>query len=142
MSRKKKISKLWLILVVVVIAAAGYVLIDRAARTTILSVSEARLRAVAVRAMNDAVRQTVGNGTNYTDLINIVKDSQGNIQLISANALKMNELAATTAITAQDKILNIGEQGISIPIGTIIGGQMLTGRGPSIKVKIEPVGSR
>lgn len=141
MRRRVKISKLWLILVFVVAIVVGYVLIDNAARPTILSVSEARLRAIAVKAMNDAVRQTVGSDTSYTDLISIEKDSNGDIKLISANAAKMNNLAANTAITAQDKILNIGEQGISIPLGTIIGGQMMSGRGPSIKVKIEPVGS-
>lgn len=133
----KKIVALFLLAIVIF----GYILIDNAVRPTILSMSEARLRAIAVKSMNAAVRETVGNETNYTDLINIEKDQEGNIKLISANAVKMNNLAANTAITAQDKILNIGEQGISIPIGTIIGGQLLTGRGPSINVKIEPVGS-
>jgi len=141
MRRRLKISKKWIALALLVLAVVGYVLIDNAVRPTILSMSEARLRAIAVKAMNDAVRETVGDDTNYTDLINIEKDGQGSITLVSANAVKMNNLAANTAILAQEKILGIGEQGISIPIGTIIGGQLLTGRGPPIKVKIEPVGS-
>lgn len=141
MRRRIRISKKWVAIILLVLVVVGYVLIDNAVRPTILSMSEARLRAIAVKAMNDAVRETVGNETSYTDLINIEKDDGGNITLISANAVKMNNLAANTAITAQEKILSIGEQGISIPIGTIIGGQLLTGRGPSINVKIEPVGS-
>ncbi len=36
---------------------------------------------------------------------------QGNITLVSANAVLMNNLAARTAIAAQDKILNIGGAG-------------------------------
>jgi sporulation protein YunB len=90
--------------------------------------------------MNDAVQETIG-GIMYTDLINIQKDNEGKIVLISINSALMSSLAAKTATCAQNKILNIGEQGVSIPIGTIVGGQLLTGRGPSIKVKIEPVGS-
>lgn len=136
-----KISKKWIAIVLLIMVVIGYMLIDNAVRPTILSMSEARLRAIAVKAMNDAVRETIGNEMNYTDIINIVKDDSGKITLISANAGMMNNLAANTASTAQDKILNIGEQGINIPIGTIIGGQLLTGRGPSISVRIEPVGS-
>lgn len=125
----------------VVLMIVGYMLIDNAIRPTILSISEAKLRAITVQAINDAVRETVGSDVNYADLINIQKDSEGKIALISANAVKMNQLAASTAICAQDKILNLGEQGIGIPIGTILGGQLMTGRGPQIKVKFEPVGS-
>jgi sporulation protein YunB len=141
MRRRLKISKLWIIVLVVVILVAGYYLVDNAIRPTILSISEARLRAIAVKAMNDAVRETVGSDVGYSDLINIEKDDQGKIVLVSANAVKMNELAASTAIAAQEKILNLGEQGIGIPIGTILGGPLMTGRGPQISVKFEPVGS-
>jgi len=136
-----KIPKKAVAIFMLAIVAVVYVLIDDAVRPTILSISEARLRALAVQAMNSAVRETVGADINHADLINIEKDMQGNITLVSANAVLMNNLAARTAIAAQDKILNIGEQGISIPIGTIIGGQLLSGRGPAVVVRVEPVGS-
>lgn len=136
-----RVSKKWIAILLLALVVIAYILIDNAVKPTIGSMSEARLRAIAVKAMNTAVRETIGDEMSYTDLINIEKDDSGKIALVSANAVLMNNLAADTAITAQDKILNIGEQGISIPIGTIIGGQLLTGRGPSIKVKIEPVGS-
>lgn len=136
-----KISKKWVAVILLILIVIAYLLIDEAVRPTILSISEARLRAIAVKAMNDAVRETVGKDINYADLINIEKDQNGNITLVYANAVLMNNLAASTAIAAQDKILSIGEQGISIPIGTIIGGQLLSGRGPAVSVKFEPVGS-
>ncbi len=139
--RRVRISKKWIAILLLVAIVIGYVLIDNAVKPTIMSISEAKLRAIAVNAMNAAVQETIGNGMNYTDLINIEKDDTGKIMLVRANAALMNKLAADTAITAQDKISSIGEQGISIPIGTIIGGQLLSGRGPSVKIKFEPVGS-
>jgi len=141
MRRRRKISKLWIVLLVVGGLVAGYFALDNAIRPTILSLSEARLRAIAVKAMNDAVRETVGSDVGYLDLIDFEKDEHGKIVLISSNAVKMNQLAASTAIAAQDKILNLGDQGINIPIGTILGGPLLTGRGPLINIKFEPVGS-
>ncbi|MGI5849826.1 MAG: sporulation protein YunB [Christensenellales bacterium] len=136
-----KLSKKWVAIILLFFVFIGYLLIDNAIRPTILSISEARLRAFAVKAMNDAVRETIGNDITYSDLIHIEKDEEGNITLITANTVLMNSLAASTAMSAQDKILTIGQQGISIPIGTVIGGQLLTGRGPSIIIKFEPVGS-
>ena len=141
MRRRIRLSKKWFAVLLLVLALIGYIMIDNAVQPTILSISEARLRAIAVQAMNDAVRETVGSDISYTDLIMIEKDEAGNIVLVSANAVMMNNLAASTAIAAQDRILNIGEQGIGIPIGTIVGGQLLTGRGPSVWVKFEPVGA-
>ena len=141
MMRKKRKYIKWIVIALVVLIFVGYLMIDSSVRPTILSLTEARLRAIGVKAMNEAVQETIGNGLIYTDLINIMKDNEGNIALISANTALMNNLATKTANCAQDKIINIGEQGISIPIGTIVGGQLLTGRGPAIKVKVTPVGS-
>ena len=141
MKKRRRHFKIWIVVFFVALAAVGYILVDNSIRPTILSLSEARLRAIAVKAMNEAVRETIGNDISYSDLINIQKDDQGKITLVSANTVLMNNLAASTAIAAQDKILNIGEQGISIPLGTVLGGQMLTGRGPAIEVRVEPVGS-
>ena len=136
-----RFSKKWIAIVLVILVVTAYILIDNAIKPTILSMSEAKLRALAVKAMNSAVQGTVGSEITYTDLINIEKDNAGNITMVTANAAFMNNLAAETALAAQDKISNLGEQGISIPIGTIIGGQLLTGRGPSVRIKFEPVGS-
>lgn len=141
MKKRRRHLKIWILIFVVALAAVGYIMVDNSIRPTILSLSEARLRAIAVKAMNEAVRETIGNDISYSDLINIQKDDQGKITLVSANTVLMNNLAASTAIAAQDKILNIGEQGISIPLGTVLGGQMLTGRGPAVEVRVEPVGS-
>lgn len=138
---RKKRYKRWIALVLLILAFIGYLLIDAAMRPTILSITEEQLRAIGVKAMNDAVRETIGADVNYSDLINIEKDSNGRITLVSANAVMMNNLAAQTANTAQEKILNIGKKGIGIPIGTILGGQLMTGRGPNIVIQVEPVGS-
>lgn len=139
---KLRIPKKLIIVIVVILAAIGYLVFDSSIKPTILSLSEAKLRAIGVKAMNDAVRETIGaSSVTYTDLIHIEKDNSGKITLVTANTVLMNNLAAETAMAAQDKILGIGEQGVSIPIGTILGGQLFTGRGPAVIIKFEPVGS-
>lgn len=53
----------------------------------------------------------------------------------------MNTLAAECAQAAQDLIAQMGEQGVSIPLGTITGIPFFAGHGPKIRVTFTPAGS-
>lgn len=142
MRLRVKVSRKWIAVIILALLIAVYLIIDSAIRPAVLSLSESSLRAIAVKAMNDAVSETVGkSGITYEDLTYIEKDASGRISLIAVNTTLVNELGTKTALAAQDKIMSAGEQGISLPIGTILGGQMLTGRGPSVVIKFEPIGS-
>lgn len=117
-----------------------YLLIDGAVKPTIFELSESKLKYLAIKAMNDAVSETIG-GVKYSDLITVQKDEGNRITMLQANTLKMNDLAFKAALKAQDTIMNLGSQGIYIPLGTILGGQLLSGKGPLIRIDIIPMGS-
>jgi sporulation protein YunB len=142
MKFKKKASKrliaIPIALLVTVIAA--YIIFDSAIRPAVFSLAEIKLKAIAGQSVNDAVKETLGAGLDYSDLIDIEKDDTGRIRSLSARAVNINDLSAEISLAIQGKMENIGEQGIDIPIGTVIGGPFFTGRGPSINVKAEPVG--
>jgi sporulation protein YunB len=126
------------------LAAIGiflFVVVDRNTSPVIINMAEARVRALAVKAMNDAVRTIMTDPVKYTDLIKVVQDKEGRVMMIQANTLKMNDISASAALTTQDNISLIGDQGIGIPLGSVLGGQLLSGRGPTIYARIVPVGS-
>ena len=77
----------------------------------------------------------------YDDLIEIVKDNDGNITLIRTNSSAVNALARGITQSAQRNLEQIGEQGIGIPIGSLSGISFFAGRGPDVKIKAIPVGS-
>jgi sporulation protein YunB len=131
--------RLYFFLVIVIIISL-YVFLNAKIRPTILSLAQARLESVAVKAMNDAVRQTIED-LNYQDLIKVRIDDNNNVSFIQADTIKMNDVATKTALQAQENISNIGQQGVQIPLGTIVGNQLTSGRGPKITIKMEPVGS-
>jgi sporulation protein YunB len=140
MQLRRKVSIKWVLALIFLIIIC-YILFDNAIRPAIFSLAEAKLRGIANHAIINTVQEVLGNNINYSELINIEKNKAGKITTISANTAKINNLSSNTIITLQDKISNIGQQGISIPIGTLIGGQLFTGRGPSIQIKIEPASS-
>ncbi len=142
MKTKGKLKKVLIITgLVLALIIVLYIVLDSAVRPAVLSLAETKLAAMANLLMNDAVGETFGSGIGYSDLVDIEKDETGKIRSISANAVNINSLVSKVTTVIQLGIAEIGRQGIDIPIGTAIGGTLFTGRGPSINVRVEPVGS-
>lgn len=76
----------------------------------------------------------------YEDVINIEKDSEGNITLLKADTLKMNRIANDVALNSQRELKKLGTQGIKIPIGFIFQNNILAHIGPKVTVKMQPIG--
>ena len=132
---------LFLLLVVMAVVIAGYVALDRNTAPALIAMAEARVRSLAVQAMNNAVRSVMSNPLKYTDLIKVTQDANGRVMMIQADTVELNDIATNTAITTQQNISTIGEQGVGIPLGSVLGGQLLSGRGPNIYARIVPVGA-
>lgn len=102
---------------------------------------EVKSKALTTRAMNSAISDVVMNSIVYDDLINIVTDEYGNISMIQANSLEINNLSKDLAQTTELRIEEYGNVGMSIPIGSFSGIPILVGRGPLITVRARPVGA-
>lgn len=131
---------LFLIVLLIVLLSLSVALLSVNMRPAMAALAIARIRSVAARAMNDAILESMGDETNYARLIQVHESSE-RVYMLQANTHKMNILAADCAEAAQERIAQMGDQGISIPIGTITGISFLAGKGPSLKVTFSPAGS-
>lgn len=77
----------------------------------------------------------------YEEMFIIDKDENGNIKMIKANVVKINEITSDIAIKIQEEINNKGRDNIEIPLGSFTGLKLLAGRGPGIKIRISSVGN-
>ena len=75
------------------------------------------------------------------DYISIVRDDKNSIKSVDINTDAINGLAHTITIEAQKNINSAGQDGITIPVGSLSGITLLTGIGPNINIKIYLVGS-
>ena len=140
----KRDKKRKLLIVFAALAAfilAAFLIIDASLKPLVLSIAEARLEAISFKALNDAILQNIDEELLYDDLVSIVMDNEGHPAMLQANTVRMNRIAAQTALTAQNYITEIGNQGIEIALGTVLGGPLFTGQGPPINVQIVPAGS-
>lgn len=107
----------------------------------IMDTVEAKSKALATRAMNSSIADVVMNSIVYDELVTIVSDEFGNISMIQANSLEINNLNKDLAQACEERIGEYGQVGVTIPIGTFTGIPLLVGRGPRIRVKMTPIGS-
>ena len=114
-------------------------LINDNMRPALTAIAEARITALAVSAMNDAIMERMDDNS-YTSLITAY-DNGEKVYMIQADTRQMNMLASDCCAAAQTRIAAMGEQGVSVPLGTVSGITYLSGRGPGIRVMFTPVGS-
>ena len=128
--------------IVAIIPIALFIWIEQTLRPVIFSLAETTARVMAVQAMNNAVFEVMrDDGHLYADLIEVTLDEKGRVSMMSANTTRMNELATQAALTVQRNLESIAQGGINIPLGAALGVRLLAGSGPSVHVRVLPVGA-
>lgn len=135
----RKASIIVAITLIIVLICFSY--FENNIKNIVYDLAKAQVRAMATNAFNNAVSEIFNEGTDYSNLISVVLDNEGKVTMIRADTVKMNMLASETALLAQEKISRLDESGVNIPLGSMFNSQLLSGRGPKIKIKIIPVGS-
>lgn len=128
-----------LVFLFIIVFAILHVIIN--VNPVIKKVSEEQVRALATVAVNNAAAEVMTGNIKYGDIIEITKDNEGKVSFIQANTMTINMIARSTTLKSQESLLKIGQQGINIPVGSLSGFAFLAGRGPSIQIKVLPVGT-
>ncbi len=100
------------------------------------------VRGESVRALNNAYQSTVEEiaSLGYTDLVNIDRDSQGNINLIGVDMLKVNTVMSFISTVALEEMESVFVDGVDVPVGAFSGILLLGDVGREVKVEVETVG--
>lgn len=140
--RKFKVKPyLLVIFTILVIFNIFLYVFDKRVFPAVLLKSENIVQAKTVELISQTSVNLFKDEFNYDEMVNIEKDSQGNISLIRANTVKLNYLSSELAIECNKQITEMGNIGVSVPIGWMSGNSAIYNLGPNMKVKIEPVGN-
>lgn len=110
-------------------------------KPTLMAIAETRATRIATQAINNVINNRVSLTVDPKTLVNVTLDEHGRVVLIQPNTMEFNRLAADTTMKVQDALEEITEEKINIPIGQVLGSQMLASMGPKITVTIIPVGT-
>lgn len=120
---------------------AGVILLERNLSQTMLDMAFAEAYSTAVETLNRAVKQVTEDEVEYAELVDVKLDAEGHVTMLRADAMRMNELAAKTALTAETELNSAENQIVRIPLGAALGVKSMSGFGPKMSMQILPVGS-
>ena len=144
--KRKKYKKrlhivgLCLFLLIVASIAVAICVYRKSMTPTILNIAEAQVQSQATFAINEAISSAL-EGVFYDNLIDIEKNAQNEVTLLTANSAKVNTLARSAAMLTQTKINALFQEDIEIPLGTLSGIPLLSERGPNVYIQVSPIGT-
>lgn len=130
---KRKIIKILLILVIAIT-------IVRAVLLSINPIIEEKCKTVAksiaTKISNEQATLVMAKYT-YEDLINVIKDENGNIKMIGTNIISVNEIISDIPIKIQEELEKSENNNFNIKLGSFFGSKFFSGMGPNINIKIQ-----
>ncbi|MDD6041236.1 MAG: sporulation protein YunB [Clostridia bacterium] len=120
---------------------AALIALEQNLSQTMLDMAFAEAYSMAVETLNKAVKLVTENGVEYGDLMDARLDAQGRVTMLRADTMRMNELAAQTALRAEEELNSAENQFVRIPLGAALGIKSLSGFGPKMSMQILPVGA-
>lgn len=113
--------------------------IDIRLRPLVEQVARYQCRVAVLEVMNQAMEEQLENlEWNTQELVTTKYNPDGSIAALEMDAIALNRLKAELTQAISNQLLAMGEQQIDIPLGTLLGWQFLTGRGPDIPLKLIP----
>ena len=130
-------------LTIIILALLGaFILVALKLQPLVVGMAEAEVKNAVTLAINEAITEKMSSGEyGYESLIRLEKDSAGAVTAIVANMMTINRLKSELTETITKKVRDTKTSEIYVPLGNIMGGSLLSGRGPRIKLRIISVSS-
>ncbi len=77
----------------------------------------------------------------YKDLVSITRNETENTSILKTDVRAINDIASDIAIEVNNRLVELEQEKIEIPMGAILGNKFLSGFGPGINMSIIPAGA-
>lgn len=119
------------------IAVGGFILLRSRLWPVVLELAQTQVTNTTSDLINDAISKQITNGNiQYDRLVYFEKDLNGRITALKTNMSEVNRLKTDILNLINDDILAQDTQQLGVPLGSLIFPEFLSGRGPSIPVRI------
>ena len=132
---------IWLTLLVLALLAAAVSLLWHL-KPVMTSMATARVSNLVNRIVSAAVNEAVENGDiDYQNFVIFEKDETGHITALRSNVAEVNRMQGQITDEILHRLSEVATSELEIPLGTLTGPALLAGRGPSLFVRMQAVGS-
>ena len=131
----------WLSLLALALLAAALSLLWHL-KPVMTSMAMARVSNMVNRIVSAAVNEAVESGEiDYGNFVIFDKDDTGHITALRSNVAEVNRMQGRIADAILLRLSEVSTSELEIPLGTLTGSALLAGRGPSLYVRMQAVGS-
>lgn len=118
---------------------AVFSVLDNRLRPVITTMAQYQCRVVSVLAMNEAVMEELNEVQDIEQaLVEVDKAPDGTVSAIEINSVEVNRLKTRLTDAVANRLLSVPKQDVCIPLGTLLGWQIMAGRGPDIPLQVVP----
>ena len=111
-------------------------------RPVLTSMATARVSNSVNRIVAAAVEEAIQRGDiNYEAFVTFEKDATGRVTALRSNVAEVNRMQSAISEEILHRLSEVSTSELRIPIGTLTGSALLSGRGPYITVRMQAVGS-
>lgn len=138
MNKKQKLKLL--IYTILVLLILFIIFVFKAAYPIFVATCENAASSAATNILNKEVNEVMIM-YNYDDLVNIQKDSNGNIRYIEAKIMPINEMIAKITKNIQEKLDMNSMISVNLNFGSVSGISALSSISPNFKIALERAGT-
>ncbi len=130
------IFKIGLFFSVIIIVIAIF---DAQIGPVIQTIAQYQCQNISILAINQAVIDELEKSPELSNnLLTLQKNSEGTVTNITVNTKELNEIKARLTNAVSQRLQALENQKVSIPLGTLLNWQLISGRGPDINLQIVP----
>lgn len=139
--RKFLRKKLIIFLLVISLFLTGtIVFIKKRINPNIIDICSSRINLLANEAINDAIIESYSSFESM-DFVNVITSTGGEVSSVQSDVKKINSMCNLVIKACNQKLLEMGEGGVDVSLGAVLGMPLFMGMGPKLTFKFAPFGS-
>lgn len=142
-NRRKKFPKrpIIIILAIFIILNTFIYFFDKNVLPAVLNLAEIKMKNEATDIIYTTCLDVYSTEFDYKKMINIEKDDNGRIALVQADTAELNRLSSQMVTNCNEKLKELQDLGVDVPLGFITNNSVYHRMGPDIKVRMTQVGN-
>lgn len=139
--RKNHVLKILLafMITVIILCIAAFLLIRLQVEPNLEEVSKVRAESLMSKSINMALIEQFQADDRPENLFIVKKGENGKLELVQADAIAINLLLTQLTAKLQETFKEMDSETLQVPIGALLGSQILSQIGPSVNLEIMPI---
>lgn len=131
--RRNRVKRFLIFIILVILCGYLFYHINGAVFNLVSEICEDYTYSVALSSINRAVLTSLSDEIKYSDLIKIEKNNDGEIVLMSSDAVKINSISRAVCENTEKILTEKLKEGIPVPIFAFTGIKLASGYGPAVQ---------